>query len=246
MKNIFSFPDTAKYLFQVNLPIILLCIAAPFLIEFTILTFIFGVISYFLIYIIANNIYHCYWSHKQFSANPLFLKITAVLGLLVMVGDPISYAKSHRHHHRYSDSEKDIHSPMHGIFHSLIGWMFKDHKLPLIIVRDIVSNPENKYLVKLAQHQVKIIWFILIICCIINLHLFVGLIYAMVLGFSIEMLTNAFSHSKTTKTSIDNYWISVIGLHQQHREHHINANSGNKNTGKYLFLCMEKLKLISR
>ena len=150
-------PDTLKYLLKVNLPVILMGILIPFLVDLTFSSLICFVISYTLIYLVSGNIYHRYWSHKQFSANEIFIKITSVLGLFIMVGDPISYSKSHRYHHAHSDTDKDIHSPIHGIFYSLIGWMFVKHSLPLFLVRDLVTDPKNRYLSTLAKHQIKII-----------------------------------------------------------------------------------------
>ena len=239
-------PDTLKYLLKVNLPVLLIGILIPFLVNLTFLSLICFVIFYTLIYLVSGNIYHRYWSHKQFSANEIFIKITSVLGLFIMVGDPISYSKSHRYHHAHSDTDKDIHSPIHGVFHSLIGWMFVKHSLPLFLVRDLVTDSKNRYLATLAKHQIKIIWFGIILCYVINIHLFVGLIYSMILGFVMEMLTNAFAHDGREKTAIDNYLIALISFTQLHKEHHTNPLSTNKDMGKFLFLFLEKFKLISR
>jgi stearoyl-CoA desaturase (delta-9 desaturase) len=239
-------PVTLSYLIKVNLPVFLLGILIPFVTDFTALTLLYFLIFYTLIYLVSGNIYHRYWSHKQFSANDLFIKITSVLGLFIMVGDPISYSKSHRYHHAHSDTDKDIHSPVHGVFHALIGWMFIKHTLPLILVRDLITNPTNGYLSTLAKHQVKIIWVGILICYIIDMQLFTGLIYAMLLGFTMEMLTNAFAHNGKNCVAVNNYPIALISMTQLHNEHHINLNSRKKDMGKYLISWLEKLKLISR
>ena len=239
-------PDTLSYLIKVNLPVLFLGILIPFVIDFTTLTLLYFFISYTLIYLISGNIYHRYWSHKQFLANEFFIKITSVLGLFIMVGDPISYSKSHRYHHAHSDTDKDIHSPVHGVFHALIGWMFIKHKLPLFLVRDLITDPTNSYLPTLAKHQIKIIWAGIVICYIIDMQLFTGLIYAMLLGFAMEMLTNAFAHNGQTRVAVNNYPIALISMTQLHNEHHINPISHKKDMGKYLFVLLEKLKLISR
>ena len=238
--------DTLKYLLKVNLPVLILGILIPFLVDLTFSSLICFVIFYTLIYLVSGNIYHRYWSHKQFLANTYFIKITSVIGLFIMVGDPISYAKSHRYHHTHSDTDKDIHSPVHGIFHALIGWMFINHKLPLFLVRDLITEPQNSFLVSLAKHQIKIIWAGIAICYIIDLHLFAGLIYAMLFGFTMEMLTNAFAHSGTKQIAINNYPIALISLTQLHYEHHNNPLSNKKDMGNYLLMLLEKLKLISR
>ena len=239
-------PDTLKYLTKVNIPVLLLGTIIPVILDFNLSTYVFFIIFYTLIYLISGNIYHRYWSHKQFLANTSFIKITSVFGLFIMVGDPISYAKSHRYHHAHSDTDKDIHSPVHGIFHALIGWMFVKHKLPLFLVRDLITETQNSFLVSLAKHQIKIIWAGIVICYIIDVHLFAGLIYAMLFGFTMEMLTNAFAHSGTKQIAINNYPIALISLTQLHYEHHNNPLSNKKDMGKYLFVLLQKLKLISR
>jgi stearoyl-CoA desaturase (delta-9 desaturase) len=238
--------NTARYLLKVNLPILLLALLIPFIIDITTTALVCFIICYTLIYLISGNIYHRYWSHKQFDANNIFLKITAVLGLFTMVGDPLSYAKSHRWHHAHSDTDKDIHSPIHGTFHSLIGWMFVDYKLPIFLIRDLITSTQNKYLTTIAKHQIKIIWTGLAICAIINIQLFVGLVFAMLFGFTMEMFTNAFAHHKVKKTAVNNYVIALVSMTQLHYEHHVNPNSNEKDMGKYLFVLLEKLKLISR
>jgi stearoyl-CoA desaturase (delta-9 desaturase) len=239
-------PDTLSYLIKVNLPVFFLGILILFVVDFTAPFLVYFLISYTLIYLVSGNIYHRYWSHKQFLANEIFLKITSVLGLFIMVGDPISYSKSHRYHHTHSDTDKDIHSPVHGIFHALIGWMFIKHKLPLFLVRDLITDSKNSYLPTLAKHQVKIIWAGIAICYMIDVQLFAGLIYAMILGFTMEMLTNAFAHNGKNQVAVNNYSIALVSMTQLHNEHHINPNSHKKDMGKYLIVLLEKLKLISR
>ena len=241
-----NLPETLKYLAKVNMPIFFLGILVPFVVNCTSLTLIYFLIAFTLIYPVSGNIYHRYWSHKQFLANETFIKITSVLGLFIMVGDPISYSKSHRYHHAHSDTDKDIHSPVHGVFHALIGWMFIKHKLPLFLVRDLITEPKNSYLLTLAKHQVKIIWVGVAVCYIIDVQLFAGLIYAMLIGFTMEMLTNAFAHNGNTRVAVNNYPIALVSMGQLHNEHHINPNSYKKDMGKYLFVLLEKLRLISR
>ena len=68
----------------------------------------------------------------------------------------------------------------------------------------------------------------------------------MILGFIMEMLTNAFAHDGNRKTAINNYPIALISFTQLHREHHANPLSTDKDMGKFLFLFLEKIKLISR
>lgn len=162
-----------KYLLLVNLPVILISLVLPFTNFLSYFSIIYFVVLFFCIYWVSGNLYHLYWSHKQFSVNKTFEKIAAFLGMFIMIGDPINYAKTHRWHHAHSDTDKDLHSPIHGKFHSLVGWMFKDISVPMFSVRDIVND---SYLNFLANNQIKIIWSVLIISFIADpaffLHLY--------------------------------------------------------------------------
>jgi len=216
----------SRYILLVNVPVILISLLLPFTNFITYSTLAYFFVFFFCIYWVSGNFYHLYWSHRQFITTPLFEKITALLGLFVMVGDPINYVKTHRWHHAHSDTDKDLHSPVHGRIHSLIGWMFKDVSLPLFGVRDIVNN---SYLNFLAQHQIKIIWLTLVLVFAIDRSMFSALIYTMVLGFSLEMITNAFAHSPYSKSAKNNYVLAWLCLSTLHRNHHSDPKISNLN-----------------
>jgi len=213
-----------RYLFLVNAPVILIALILPFTTFISYSTAIYFLILFFCIYFVSGNLYHLYYSHKQFKLNQTFEKITALLGLFVMVGDPINYSKTHRWHHAHSDTDKDLHSPIHGKWHSLVGWMFKENKVPVFCVRDLISN---RYLNFLANHQIKIIWSGLALTFIIDRALFSALIYVMVAGFSLEMLTNAFAHDVNLKTAKNNKFLAWLCLSTLHGNHHSNPGISN-------------------
>lgn len=69
--------------------------------------------------------HHMYLSHSSFRAHPWLANLGVLLGTLTWRGPmaaPLRYAALHRVHHAYSDQEGDPHSPVHGIFHALLGW----------------------------------------------------------------------------------------------------------------------------
>ena len=43
-------------------------------------------------------------------------------------GSPIEWVSTHRYHHQYTDTKKDPHSPIKGLWFSHIGWIF-NHRL---------------------------------------------------------------------------------------------------------------------
>ncbi len=69
--------------------------------------------------------HHMYLSHRSFRCHPVIENIGVLLGTLTWRGPmaaPVRYVAMHRIHHRYSDTDKDPHSPKEGWIHSLISW----------------------------------------------------------------------------------------------------------------------------
>jgi stearoyl-CoA desaturase (delta-9 desaturase) len=61
---------------------------------------------------------------------------------------PLWWAAHHRHHHKYSDTEKDLHSPrQRGFWYSHVGWILSDKykKADLSVVKDLTKFPELRF-----------------------------------------------------------------------------------------------------
>lgn len=89
--------------------------------------------------------YHRYFSHRSFKTSRAFQFVLALLGATSAQKGPIWWASHHRHHHRYSDTPEDIHSPIiNGIYYAHIGWVlsseFTNPRLEL--VKDLTRFPE--------------------------------------------------------------------------------------------------------
>jgi len=52
--------------------------------------------------------------------------ILLILGSMAVAAPPLAWAATHLKHHACSDREDDPHSPLEGLFHSHLGWLFKD------------------------------------------------------------------------------------------------------------------------
>src|SRR5437588_8425721 len=55
--------------------------------------------------------YHRYFSHRTFRTSRLVQFLFALLGTTAAQKGPLWWAAHHRNHHRFSDTDKDIHSP---------------------------------------------------------------------------------------------------------------------------------------
>jgi stearoyl-CoA desaturase (delta-9 desaturase) len=57
--------------------------------------------------------YHRYFSHRSFKTGRVFQFLLAFLAQSTAQRGALWWAATHRHHHRHSDTEDDVHSPRH-------------------------------------------------------------------------------------------------------------------------------------
>ena len=99
----------------------------------------------YLISILSITVgYHRYFSHRAFQTSRLVQLLLAVLGCCQLQGGPLAWASVHRHHHRHSDDEDDLHSPRHGVFWAHMGWLMerKTYDIAFRPVKDLERFPE--------------------------------------------------------------------------------------------------------
>jgi stearoyl-CoA desaturase (delta-9 desaturase) len=93
--------------------------------------------------------YHRYFSHRSFRTSRWFQFVLAFLGTSALQNGPLWWAAHHRLHHRYSDTEYDVHSPVTGtVWWSHVGWILSkrfnhtDYRL----IPDLARLPELRWL----------------------------------------------------------------------------------------------------
>ena len=69
--------------------------------------------------------FHRMLTHRSFRAHPAVKAVLLILGSMGVEAPPIYWAATHIKHHAHSDREGDPHSPMEGLFHAHLGWLFK-------------------------------------------------------------------------------------------------------------------------
>ena len=90
------------------------------------LIIIFFISHWYLSLFFQTFFLHRYASHKMFKMNKITEKICFLLTFLTQGTSflhPAGYAMMHRNHHKYSDTEKDPHSPI--FFNSIIKFNLK-------------------------------------------------------------------------------------------------------------------------
>src|SRR5690606_11138528 len=70
--------------------------------------------------------YHRYFAHRGYKLGRGMQLLMAVGGASAVQKGPLWWAGNHRLHHRFSDTERDLHSPRHGFWWSHVGWILAD------------------------------------------------------------------------------------------------------------------------
>lgn len=93
--------------------------------------------------------YHRYFSHRTFRAGRVFQFVLAFVAQSSAQRGILWWAANHRHHHRFSDTEEDVHSPvLRSFWHAHVGWIFTDRyaETELSAVPDLAKFPELVWL----------------------------------------------------------------------------------------------------
>jgi stearoyl-CoA desaturase (delta-9 desaturase) len=204
--------------------------------------------------------YHRYFAHRAYQTSRAMQLFLAVLGATATQKGPLWWASTHRLHHRYSDTERDVHSPMRrGFFWSHMGWwLSREHEAThLEIIPDFAGYPE----LRLVER-----WNVLGPLGLIALLAALGGSDAVLWGyavstcfllhgtFTINSLAHVFGTRRyaTTDTSRNNLLLALLTLGEGwHNNHHHYMNSANQGffwwevDGSYYVLkALEKLGLV--
>jgi stearoyl-CoA desaturase (delta-9 desaturase) len=96
-----------------------------------------------------TGFYHRYFSHKAFKTSRAMQFGFALLGSTSVQRGPLWWAAHHRNHHRHSDTEHDLHSPVtRGFFWSHVGWILtrRGFHTDRSVIRDLERFPELRWL----------------------------------------------------------------------------------------------------
>lgn len=102
--------------------------------------------------------FHRYYAHRSHEAHPLVQLFYLIGGAVVMQQPVLQWARNHRVHHKYADTDLDPHNINQGFFYAHMGWIF--HKTALTEDYSMVPDLlENKY----VMWQQKYYWLLVAI-----------------------------------------------------------------------------------
>lgn len=93
--------------------------------------------------------YHRYFAHRGYKTTRAFQFVIALLGTLALQKGPLWWAAHHRVHHRFSDTERDIHSArIYGFWWAYCGWILSSKNDPTdsALIGDFWRYPELRFL----------------------------------------------------------------------------------------------------
>ncbi|EEH07446.1 delta-9 fatty acid desaturase [Histoplasma capsulatum G186AR] len=122
-------------------------------------TALWAVVYYFMTGLGITAGYHRLWAHCSYSATlPLKIYLAAVGGGAVE-GSIRWWARGHRAHHRYTDTDKDPYSVRKGLLYSHIGWMVMKQNPKRIGRTDITDLNEDPVVVWQHRNYLKVVIF---------------------------------------------------------------------------------------
>lgn len=172
--------------------------------------------------------YHRYFSHKSFKAGEWYEWYVQFVALFANPGPVLTWAASHRMHHRYCDTDKDPHSPKIKGFWKVYMSRWGDN---IVIERKFLkglSTPSTKFFYK---HYFEMLFCVAAVLFLIHPLLFVfGFALPIIFAFHGYGLINAFTHrNKGVENSVlANLLTAGEGYHKNHHEEPWNWKIGKK------------------
>jgi stearoyl-CoA desaturase (Delta-9 desaturase) len=181
--------------------------------------------------------YHRYFSHKSYRLNRLAQFMLAFGGTMASQKGPLWWAAHHRNHHRFSDTERDVHSPKRGFWWSHVGWILCDkyNEADRSQIRDFARYPELRFIDK---HDWIGPWTLAITCLLIGgwSGLLIGFFASTVLLWHVTFTVNSVAHVmgrrayETDDTSRNTLLVALAtggeGWHNNHHRYPWSARQG--------------------
>jgi stearoyl-CoA desaturase (delta-9 desaturase) len=181
--------------------------------------------------------YHRYFAHRSYKLGRGMQFVMAFGGSTAVQKSALWWASHHRNHHRYSDTDLDVHSPQKGFWWSHAGWILcnKTKGYDPGPIRDFDKFPELRFL---HRHDWIGPWALGVACFLIGgwSGLVVGFVWSTVLcwhaTFTVNSLAHVFGRRRyaTGDTSRNSAVIALItlgeGWHNNHHHHQASARQG--------------------
>lgn len=229
-----------KSLFTLIIPLHLITLSTFWLSNFSWLNLLYLFLGYIFISGLGIGVgLHRWASHRSVKLNKIAKPVVIYASVMSCQGHPYWWAAVHQSlHHKFTDTEKDIHSPVNGKWNSFMGWLF-NHDTKSLNYKNILHLTSEPLLQFSQKFYIHIIWLSWLIVALINLDILLwGLIIPTTLALHLEGLINTFCHGHYGYRNFDSKDLScnvpILGWlvwgNGWHNNHH--ANPGHFDFGK--------------
>ena len=181
--------------------------------------------------------YHRYFAHRSYRASRGVQFVLALVGTTAAQKGPLWWAAHHRAHHRFSDTDADIHSPQKGFWWSHVGWILCDRHsaTDLSAVPDLARYPELRFL---DRYDAIGPWVLALLTLAAGgwSGLVVGFFGSTIVLWHATFTVNSLSHTfgtrryATSDTSRNNPFLALLtfgeGWHNNHHHYPTSARQG--------------------
>ena len=182
--------------------------------------------------------YHRYFAHRSYKTSRPFAFLLALIAQSSAQRGVLWWAANHRRHHRFSDTERDVHSPVrHGFWHSHFGWFFtaEQDRTDIDAVPDLARFPELRWLDRHPYMPAIVLGFVVWLAAGWS-GLVVGFLWSTVAlwhaTFSINSVAHVLGRRRylTADASRNNWWLALLtfgeGWHNNHHHFESAARQG--------------------
>ena len=178
--------------------------------------------------------YHRYFSHRSFKTSRAFQFVLALLGTLAVQKGVLWWAANHRRHHKFSDHEGDIHSPVQsGFWWSHVGWILAEDydATDYDRIPDLAKYPELRWLNEhflVPPIALAVLLFLVGGASWLVWGFFVSTTLLWHATFTINSLAHVFGSRRyeTADQSRNNLWLALLTMGEGwHNNHHHYMNS---------------------
>ena len=181
--------------------------------------------------------YHRYFAHRSYKMARVPQFLMALGGTTAAQKGPLWWAAHHRDHHRYADTDRDIHSPSKGFWWSHVGWFLSDRFKATNVdgIRDFARYPELRWL---DRHDWVGAWALAAVTFLLSgwSGLVVGFFVSTILLWHGTFLVNSVAHVfgrrryETDDTSRNSLLVALAtggeGWHNNHHHYPASARQG--------------------
>ena len=230
-----------KYRMRYIYTIIGACLLLFPIITFTFYEHFFTALVVSLLLIIPLNafafstVYHKLFSHRAFRPKPWVPYAGTLIGVLLFLPSPKTFASQHRMHHKFSDTDKDPHTPLHGKLTTFFPYIFKNDQgfcVPPDLQKSITKDIDREYpLLSKITEKMTVSFLVAFNTILFFLNIDIFVISLLVVSFNMFLhgYANTFFHKVNKDTSITilnmPYGTKYISPEFNHATHHERASS---------------------